>query len=268
MVNIQNEIYNIWYSVIALFWFWYFWCKDERKAFHLGVFIFLSVFVNEIFLRFPIQISLSKEAQVTLSSAILLALWSGKKRAFAVAVLFIALTSFVLLYCGYPLEDLIAGWILGTVIIVLYWKFALCKNLPEIFFAKGGMRVQMICASLVGFGFNAIGNIHIGGVFLGFSAGYILMKNRFPFSSYINVKGKKRILILGGRFALGIAGLVALVWVFFDTALPILTDLPLAGENTRLITFIIYALLGLWVSTLSPLLFIRLKLAESSELDA
>lgn len=91
------------------------------------------------------------------------------------------------------------------------------------------------------------------GVFLGLAWGAIWLKK----AGWFDAKGPAWKLIL--RFVLGIAG-VAVLWMGLGQIFPDgETWLPL------ILRYIRYALVGLWVAGIAPLLFIRLRLANKSE---
>jgi membrane-associated phospholipid phosphatase len=90
------------------------------------------------------------------------------------------------------------------------------------------------------------------GVFFGLSTGALWLSTRGGFSA----KGDwvRRIL----RFLVGVAG-VAILWFGLGSLLP---EEP--GMVGNVLSYILYAVIGLWISALAPLIFLRLKLADPS----
>ena len=129
----------------------------------------------------------------------------------------------------------------------------------------GGLRSALIAAAVAAIGMNALYPLdpRLGGLFLGFSGGYALMRERFPFNA---ASGSVPVRLL--RFALGLAG-GALIYLGFKTVFPggdsFFSNLPFWGASSpyyKLGRFVRYGLLGLWASALAPRLFLRLRLAE------
>lgn len=91
------------------------------------------------------------------------------------------------------------------------------------------------------------------GVFMGLALGAIWLKKR----GWFDARGPAWKLIL--RFVLGIAG-VAILWMGLGQVFP-------SGETwlPLVLRYIRYALVGLWVAGIAPLLFIRLRLAKTKE---
>lgn len=98
--------------------------------------------------------------------------------------------------------------------------------------------------------FKFSGLLLTSGVFFGLSSGALWLSKRGGFSA----KGKwwRRIL----RFLVGVVGVVIL-WFILE---PLLPEQP--AMLGYVLGFILYAVIGLWISALAPLIFLRLKLAE------
>ena len=189
-------------------------------------------------------------------------IWAG-------AVFIILLIGFTRLYLGvhFP-TDLFAGWILGGIILVLWF-------VPGPFFEKhfisAGIRFQNILAAVIALVMNSVypRDRSLPALFLGFCLGYNLMKSRFPFSARGNINGKKpgiHIMIL--RCVTGFAGMV-IVYVALRFILPgegsLFKDLPVWGPFSpfyELGRFIRYGLIGFWAAAGAPLLFQRMGLAS------
>jgi hypothetical protein len=98
--------------------------------------------------------------------------------------------------------------------------------------------------------FNPESIFTVGGIWLGMFAGALWLYHRH---GIFNTSGKTRIRML--RYLIGLVGVV-LLWYGLGSVLPDTVDL--AGLGLR---YLRYTLVGLWVSALAPLFFIRLRLA-------
>jgi membrane-associated phospholipid phosphatase len=267
-----------------------FWCVNEKKGASLGFIIIFSVFINGFFkelLKQPRPFSLepsvgmvfepsygipSGHAQLSLCFWLFLAFWPGgsrfgKRPALVIrlgAVLLILLIAFTRLYLGvhFP-TDILAGWILGGLILGLWFVF---RTGAAGLLDAGGLRGRMITTAAIALGMNALfpADHSLGGLFLGFSAGYALTLEYAPFNAASGAFGVRCL-----RYALGIAG-CALIYTVLRRTLPgedsLFSTLPSWGAGSpyyALGRFIRYGLLGLWVSAGAPRLFLRLRLAES-----
>jgi membrane-associated phospholipid phosphatase len=262
-----------------------FWCVDEKKGVRLGLLIILSACINGIFkelLKQPRPFTLepsvglafeptfgipSGHAQLSLCFALPLALWCSRavnhpRQRAAIRLgtaLFVLLIAFTRLYLGvhFP-TDILAGWFLGGLTLAL-WAFF--EKRAGTLLESGGLRARLIIAAAVAFGMNALypADLSLGGLFLGFSAGYTLT------GTAVAIAGAAPIVRLL-RYALGIAGCV-LLYRILTAALPggdsVFSALPSWGAASPyydLGRFIRYGLLGLWVSAGAPRLFRRLRL--------
>ncbi|MHB9292970.1 hypothetical protein Holit_02087 [Hollandina sp. SP2] len=247
------------------------WCVDEKQGLRLGLVFLLSTWVNgtcKILLKQPRPYTLdpsvgrgfepsygipSGHAQMALTFWIPLALWFSKTVVWIGAILIILLIGFTRLYLGlhFP-TDLLAGWLLGGIILGIYY---IAQGVIEKVLAVGGTRLRMISAALIALGMNALNpDPRLGGLFLGFGTGYSLMLSRFPFSAQASIKGKKPgLLVLGARYALGIAGAV-LIYQGFGAVL------SWGVSPYELSRFLHYGALGFWASAGAPWLFLRLGL--------
>jgi membrane-associated phospholipid phosphatase len=268
-----------------------FWCINEKKGASLSFIIILSAFINGFFkelLKQPRPFSLepsvglafepsygipSGHAQLSLCFLLFLAFWLGDSRfgrrpARVIrlgAILLILLIAFTRLYLGvhFP-TDILAGWILGALTLGLWFVFS--TSVTALLNA-GKLRAKMITIAAIAFGMNAFfpADSSLGGIFLGFSAGYALMLEYVPFNVASGPFLSARCL----RYVLGIAGCV-LIYRVLGLVLPgrdsIFSVLPFWGAASPyydLGRFIRYSLLGLWVSAGAPWLFLRLRLAET-----
>ncbi|MDR2102069.1 MAG: phosphatase PAP2 family protein [Treponema sp.] len=260
------------YILLVLF---IFWCVDKKKGFRLGTMVILSAWVNSVLkflLRQPRPYNLdpavglafessygipSGHAQLSLVFWFLLASWYQGRRKGAVriaALCFTLLIGFTRLYLGvhFP-TDLLAGWLLGGIILTLY--FVLEAPLTAVF--TGGARLQMISVALITLGMNALHpqDTRLGGLFLGFGLGYNLMLKYLPFAGGPETGDKKSSPLMSGlRCLLGFAG-AAVFYLGSKLLLPGASSLwaesPLWGILSpyyELGRFLGYGLLGLWAA--------------------
>ncbi|MDR2080240.1 MAG: phosphatase PAP2 family protein [Treponema sp.] len=267
-----------------------FWCINEEKGASLGFIIILSAFINGFFkelLKQPRPFSLepsvglafepsygipSGHAQLSLCFWLFLAFWLGGSRfgrrsarvILLGAILFILLIAFTRLYLGlhFP-TDILAGWILGALTLGLWFVF---RTKVTMLLNEGKLRAKMITIAAIAFGMNALfpTDRSLGGLFLGFSAGYALMLEYVPFNAASGTFFSARCL----RYVLGIAG-CALIYKALVLVFPggdsIFSTQPFWGALSpyyNLGRFIRYGLLGLWASAGAPWLFLRLRRAE------
>lgn len=157
------------------------------------------------------------------------------------------------LYLGvhFP-TDLIGGYILGAVLLVVYLQFA---SKAEAWLIQKGIAWQLIVAtflpivliliSLAG----AVNSLNAAGILLGFAPGIILERRWIKFCSGGNLV--RRLL----RLVVGLIVIFA-VWMGLKMAFS-------GWEPASLYRVVRYALVGLWGGFGAPWLFVRLKLAES-----
>ncbi|GHV79628.1 membrane protein [Spirochaetia bacterium] len=247
-----------------------FWCLDKKKGARLGMFIILSAFINGFFkelLKQPRPFNLepsvglafepsygipSGHAQLSLCFALSLALWYGRSAGIRIgAVLFVLLIALTRLYLGlhFP-TDILAGWLLGLFTLVL-WRVFEKRAVPLL----NNLRIRMIAAAAAAIGMNALypADRSLGGLFLGFTAGYALMLKYFPTGASDGVP----LIVRLPRYLLGIAG-----GILIYQALKALPFLGAASPYYDLGRFVRYGLLGLWASAGAPWLFLRLRLVE------
>jgi membrane-associated phospholipid phosphatase len=269
-----------------------FWCVDEKKGARLGLLIIFSAFINGFFkelLKQPRPFTLdpsvglafepsygipSGHAQLSLCFALPLALWGVRlvknaPRSGALtaairigALLFVLLIAFTRLYLGlhFP-TDILAGWFLGGITLGLWFAF---EKPGAALLDAGGLRSKLAAAALIALGMHALypADRSLGGLFLGFAAGYALTCRHFPFSA------KTTLAVRGIRFAVGIAGSVLIYRVLkavFPGGDSIFAAAPFWGEGSPyydLGRFVRYGLLGLWASAGAPWLFLRLRLEK------
>ena len=284
-----------------------FWWIDEKQGLRLGILIIITAWINNFMKGllkqprpFHLEPSLglvaessygapSGHAQMSLCFWIPMAAWlsqiwaarvpadlrqAEKKRnerkrvLWIVIVLFILLIGFTRLYLGvhFP-TDLFAGWLLGGVILVLWY---IPGPRLEKLLASAGLRVQSITAAVIALILNGLypGDRMYSALFLGFCLGYTLMKKHFPFSARGIIKGKKPgVPIMFFRCITGFLGM-AVIYLGLKLILPgegsLFGSIPIWGQAspfTGIGRFIRYGLIGFWVSAGAPRVFLRMGLA-------
>jgi len=267
-----------------------FWWIDKEKGFRLGILILLSAWINaflkDIFkqprpFNFDQSLGLAYEptfgipsghAQFSLCFWVPVAAWfavkkSGRKRFFiwAAAIFFILLMGFTRLYLGvhFP-TDLLAGWIVGALILLLMHAATPLLNK----YLAGQTRAHNILAAIAALAMISVypSDRSLPALFLGFFLGYNIMKKEFPFNSQNEIKEKKLSVMLL-RCITGFAGLVAIYFVLrllFPGEASLFSYVPLWGEASpfyELGRFIRYGLIGLWASAGAPMIFQRIGLS-------
>jgi membrane-associated phospholipid phosphatase len=277
-----------------------FWCVDEKQGARFCVLILLTSWVNGFFkdlLKQPRPYNLdpsvgraaeptygipSGHAQMSLVFWLSAAPWaaqgfgrdtqkSGGRRVFWIAAIAVVIVIAVTrLYLGvhFP-TDIAAGWLRGGLILVLYF---LLGNRVESLLAAGGVRFQMITAAIVVLLMNYSGvDSSLGGIFLGFAAGYSLMKKHVGFTARGPVRGiAPGAVTLLLRYVIGVTGFL-IIYLVLRALLPggdsLFRDIPGWGEASPysvLGRFLRYGALGLWGGAGAPWLFCRLGLASVS----
>jgi membrane-associated phospholipid phosphatase len=250
-----------------------FWCIDEKKGARLGLLIILSAAINGFFkelLKQPRPFTLepsvglafeptygipSGHAQLSLCFALPLALWCSRlvkspKQAAAIrigAVLFVLLIAFTRLYLGvhFP-TDILAGWLLALCTLALWRAFE--KRAATLL---SGLRPRLIAAAAAAIVLNALypADRSLGGLFLGFGAGYALTRSA-GFNG-LAIAGSAPIVRIV-RYALGIAGGI----LIYQGLKVVFSALPYYDLGR----FVRYGLLGFWASAGAPWLFLRFRL--------
>ena len=286
---------EMFYVPVILFIFWW---VDEKRGLRFGILIMISAWINS-FMKdllkqprpFNIDPSLglateptygapSGHAQMSFCFWIPFAAWLDKiitaktiekQKQFrhfiwGIAIFMVLLIGFTRLYLGvhFP-TDLFAGWILGLIILAVYF-------IPGPFLTKrldsAGIRVQNICAALAALTMNSLYPVDrmLPAVFLGFCLGYNIMRRNFPFSAAEKTVGKKP-LVCVMRCLTGFAGMT-LIYSVLRLILPgegsLFRGIPLWGQYSpyyEIGRFLRYGAIGLWASAGAPYVFQRMGLA-------
>ncbi|MDR1239590.1 MAG: phosphatase PAP2 family protein [Treponema sp.] len=257
-----------------------FWCVDEKKSFRLSMAVMISGWIN-LALKFLLDqprpfwaaydpaVGLIHErfgglpsghAQTSLVMWIIVASWGGRKWRYIPAAALILLIGFSRIYLGvhFP-TDVFAGWLIGGLICAAY--FFLVPRI-ETTLKPGGLRAKLMVSAAISFLmilYRPVDDLLMpGAALLGIGAGYSLNVHflKFRAAALFGRRGTAKWLTLLGRFALGLAGILFITFVFSRL-------LPGSGSGLyRIFLFLRYALLGLWVYTGTPWLFQRAGLVE------
>ena len=273
-----------------------FWWVDEKRGLRFGILIIVSAWINsfvkDLFkqprpFHFDASLGLAHEssygapsghAQMSLSFWIPMAAWLGRtgektkkwrRLIWAFSIFFILLIGFTRLYLGvhFP-TDLFAGWLLGGIILVL-WFFP--GSYFEKFLIKGGARLQNICAAFFVLVMNGLypQDNSLPAILLGFCLGYTLMEKRFPFSAHGCINGKKPgVVVMILRCVTGFLGM-AVIYLGLRLIFPgegsLFKDIPVWGRASPFYTlgrFVRYGLVGFWISAGAIKTFQRFGLAQ------
>jgi membrane-associated phospholipid phosphatase len=292
-----TQLGSEWFYIITLLFI--FWCIDEKQGFRFSILILFSLWLNgfcKLLFKQPRPfhldppVSLSPEITEPLRGSygfpsghaqLSLVFWStlafnlrgrfhkrsGAAAAGMGALFFILVIAFTRLYLGvhFP-TDILGGWFLGALMLLLYSLFS--ARIAALL-RSGGLRPQIVAAAAAGLLINASGlGENMGGLFMGYCAGYALLCARIGFSARGNLRGARPgAAILFIRFVMGIAG-VGILYFLLRAILPGADSLfresalwGAASPALRLARFIRYGALGLFATAGAPWLFIRLGLA-------
>ena len=157
------------------------------------------------------------------------------------------------LYLGvhFP-TDLIGGYILGALLLIVYLEFA---SKAEAWLVQKGIIWQLIVATFLPILFilvspkGALNPLNVSGILLGFAPGIVLERRWIKFCS--GGSFARRTL----RFVVGLIVLFA-IWMGLRSAFG-------GWEPAPFYRVVRYAFVGLWGGLGAPWLFVRLKLAEN-----
>ena len=256
------------------------WCVDRDRSLRLSVVLLVSLWLNtalKLLLDQPRPFDLdpsvglvraalgglpSGHAQNSLVVWFVLASWGKSARAFVPAAVFCLLTGLSRVYLGvhFP-TDVLGGWLVGAVLLCAHF---LAGDKIEAFLRERAPRVPLVALSAVSLAMIASGpSVDVAvpaGLLLGMGVGFYLCGRGVGFSasSPLGREGMAKFLVMSGRFAVGIAGLVLLF---------ALTEKLSAGfgasPNFRLFIFVRYAALALWITLGAPAVFRILHLGEN-----
>jgi len=260
-----------------------YWCIDEKKCLQMGVVVLASAWINlalkfvldqprPFFAAYDPSVGMVAEklggfpsghAQNSLVKWMIVASWGKKRWLFAPAALLCLAIGFSRIYLGvhFP-TDVIGGWLLGGLILCGYF---LAGPRIESLLAALGPRAAMVACAALAFAMilyrPSTELLLPSGLILGLGAGYTLNRQRIGFtaSALCGRTGVAKYLTLLARFALGMAGMFALI-----LASGKVDSIFSESENYRLVVFFRYALLAFWVSAGAPWLFRLLRLAENN----
>jgi membrane-associated phospholipid phosphatase len=208
-----------------------------------------------------------------------------KRRWFTITtILLILMIGFSRVFLGvHGISQVVAGWLAGTLLLLAYmrWQPGLMRwflrqhqpsqyllvlassailvlipwlvnvinaqwTLPTLWQANASLADPELILDP----FNPEGLISVGGTWLGMFTGALWFYHRF---GIFNTAGHPGIRTL--RYLIGLVGVV-LLWYGLGSVLPDTIDL--VGLGLR---YLRYTLVGLWVSALAPLVFLRLRVA-------
>jgi len=275
------------YIPLILFIFWWI---DEKRGLRMGILIIVTAWINAFIKNIFKQprpynldpsVGLAMEssygapsghAQMSLVFWVPIAAWLSQKFKakkhviWASAIFFIILIGFTRLYLGvhFP-TDLLAGWMLGGIILVLWFipGPSIDKSISSI-----GIRYQNIIAALLALAMSGLypKDRMYPAVFLGFCIGYTLMKKNFPFSARGEINGRKPgVLTMLFRCISGFMGM-AIIYLGLRLIFPGEANILGWGQDSpfyEIGRFIRYGFVGLWVSAGAPWLFMKMRLAAS-----
>jgi membrane-associated phospholipid phosphatase len=270
-----------------------FWWIDEKRGLRFGMLIIISAWLNSVvkdLLKQPrpfnIEPALGKAFEPTYGApsghsqnsmifwipvaAWFQTVWKEKRiLIWTLAVSFVLLIGFTRLYLGvhFP-TDLLAGWLLAGIILVLYFT---AGPFIEKFFTAAGTRAQNIAAAAAVFAMNGLypKDRTLPALLLGFFIGYTVMKQRFPFSARGTINGKKPSEKV--MFLRALTGLLGIGIIYFGLRLifpgegSLFAGIPQWGAASAFYEtgrFIRYSLIGFWASAGAPRMFQLMGLAQ------
>jgi len=273
-----------------------YWCVDEKRSLHLGIMVFISIWLN-ITLKFLLDqprpffqgydpsVGIIDEkmggfpsghAQNSLVMFFIIASWGKQKRFYAgsglaeaaaigAAAFLCLLIGFSRIYLGvhFP-TDVLGGWIIGGILLAVY--FFAGKRI-ETLLAAHNPRVSLIACATLAFViilYRPSAELLIpGAMILGLGTGYYLCRQYTGFTASGGLgkaaAGAYKYLNLAVRSLLGMTVAILL----FVLTQKVMVNFDSSG-NYPLIMFLRFVLLALWISAGAPWLFRFLRLAENN----
>lgn len=261
-----------------------YWCINEKKGLRLGIMLLVSLWLNlllKYLLNQPrpffdgydpsvgmIQEKLggfpSGHAQNSLVFWMIIASWSKKSWPWFAAAVFCLLIGFSRVYLGvhFP-TDVLGGWLIGGILITIY--FVSNRRIEQFLWEKNLRTGLSFCAALAFAMILYQPSVELlipGAALLGLGCGYGLCKHRIGFTALSNRTGFNKFITLLVRFLLGMT-VFALLYVLTGKIIINMNS----SANFRLIIFLRFALLTLWVSAGAPWIFRLLRLTEPETPD-
>jgi membrane-associated phospholipid phosphatase len=263
-----------------------YWCIDERQGFRLGLMTMFSGWANSFFkalfkqprpFNLDPKVGLGTETNYGFPSGHaqnalvffgvgrgLLQKKLSRVQTWAIIIGWSLILSFTRVYLGvhFP-TDIFGGWLIAVVLLVLYFFLEppvtkLISNFQPI--------TLVLIAALITAAMNATGcPSDIAGMFFGLAAGYVFMYSHLkwharPDGKQASLKTCVLRLLLGGI----VAGLLFLILTLIAPGEhSIFQNIVWFREGSafeRLGKFVMYGILGLYVSYGGPWLFVRAKL--------
>ena len=257
-----------------------YWCVDERRGMRLGTAVLFSAWLNlslkELWRQprpydLDPSVALAHEKTFGLPSGHaqgsmvfwgIVGPWLRSPWGLAAAILVPLAIGFSRVYLGvhFP-TDLFAGWLVGALVLAGYFAFG---SLISAVLGAVRRQIRFLILAAVVFAMNALHpqDVGIGGVYLGAGIGYLLMKDKFPFSAGYAADGSRASLSARFfRFIIGLAG-AGILYFGLKAAFP--------GEGSSayaLFRFLRYGVVGFWFSAGAPWVFLRLALAGARPAD-